>query len=111
MLGGCSRSEPPNLFDSPTLIEKTSYSYRIPIGGCARPIVHVNGRNWEPDAPWPGAPFPENWHVTDEGPKYHHEQYLVGRVRLERDRLVISLPDGTVVKRYHPTTDRQALCA
>jgi hypothetical protein len=45
-----------------------------------------------------------------EGSQFHTEQYLVGTVRLERNRLVISLPDGTVVKRYHPTTHPIGLC-
>lgn len=39
------------------------------------------------------------------------EQYLDGTVRVEGDRLVVGLPDGTVVKQYHPTTHPQAPCA
>ena len=101
---------PPNLFERPTLTQGKTYRYRIPLGQCALPIVGINGRNWKPDTPW-AAPFPKNWHITTEGSHYHEEQYLVGTVRLEPHRLVISLPDGTVVNYYHPTTQRQGFCA
>lgn len=103
-------SLPPNLFESPRLTIGKSYAYRIPLGECASPIVNVNGRNWEPDRPWV-APYPKDWHITSEGSKYHVERYLVGTVRVEPRRLVIALPDGKVVKYYHPTTRRQLWCA
>jgi hypothetical protein len=83
---------------------------RIPIHGCALPVVVVNGRNWEPDRPWPSS-YPKTWKVTTEGRRFHTETYLVGTVRLDRERLIIGLPDGTIVNSYHPTTRPQALCA
>ena len=101
----------PNLLDRPTLARGKAYLYRIPIQGCGAPIVDVNGRNWEPETPWGYAPFPNDWHVTTEGPHFHTTQYLWGSVRLEADRLVISLPNGNVVNRYHPTSHRQLFCA
>jgi len=103
-------SVPPNLFESPTLTVGKAYRYRIPLGDCAEPIVSVNSQNWAPDRPWT-PPFPKNWHITSEGSNYHVERYLIGTVRAEPRRLVIGLPDGTVVRYYHPTTQRMALCA
>jgi hypothetical protein len=106
----CSH-QPPNLFDSPNLAEGKTYRYRVPISGCARPIVVVNGRRWEPDTPWSRIPPTDAWKTTKEGTGSHYETYLVGTVRLEGDRMIIGLPDGTVVNRYHPTNQRQAFCA
>jgi hypothetical protein len=105
------RERLPNLFERPTLTQGKTYRYRIPIGGCGAPIVVVNRRNWDPDTPWPYAPFPKTWHMTTEGSHYHTTQYLTGTVRLEPDRLIVSLPNGTVVKRYHPTTHPTWACA
>ncbi len=107
LLGGCFRSGTPNLLlDRPTLIQGKTYRYRIPIGGCASPIVVVNGRNWEPDTRWP-FPYPKTWKVQTEGP----EAYLVGTVRLASNGLVIALSDGTIVNEYHPTAHLPGLCA
>jgi len=111
LLSACAANLPPYLFNQPTLTPGTTYRYRILIAGCGLPIVKVNGRNWEPDTPWPSDPYPKTWKVTTEGPSMHEQTYLVGTVRLRGGRLVIGLPDGTVVNRYHPTTDPQAFCA
>ena len=59
----------------------------------------VNGRNWEPDTPWRYPPFPKHWKVR-RGLHFHKVLFLHGTVRLQTNRLIIGLPDGTVVKRY-----------
>ena len=107
-VGACSNT--PNLFGARTLREGKTYTYRVPVGGCALPIVKLNGRNWEPGTPWPST-YPKAWKVTTEGPSMHKESYLAGTVRLQGEQLVIGLPNGTVVNRYHPTTKPQGLCA
>jgi hypothetical protein len=107
-VGACSKT--PNLLGAHTLREGKTYAYRVPIAGCALPIVKLNGRNWEPGTPWPST-YPKAWKVTTGGPSMHKETYLVGTVRLQGEQLVIGLPDGTVVNRYHPTTNPQGLCA
>ncbi len=103
--------QPPVLFTRATLSQGKTYRYRVPIGGCAGTIVDVNDRNWKPATPWPYAPYPKRWHVTTEGSHYHTEQYLDGAVRLEPDRLVVSLPNGPIVKEYRPTAMLQGGCA
>jgi hypothetical protein len=100
----------PNLFESPTLKQGEAYRFRIPISGCAEPIVRVNGQLWEPVTRWPST-IPKAWRTTTEGSGGQNQTYLVGTVRLEADQLLIGLSDGTIVNHYRPTTRPMALCA
>jgi hypothetical protein len=99
----------PILYSDQTLTEGKTYDYRVPVGGCSAPIVVVNGRKWEPDKPWI-LPLPKGWKVTEEGGESHKTSYLDGTVRIDGNRLIIGLPNGPVVNRYHTTNKRQAVC-
>ena len=110
MVAACGSARPILYSDNRTLTDGKAYAYRIPVGGCGTPIVTVNSRNWEPDKPWI-LPLPKGWKVTTEGGEKHQTSYLAGTVSVDGNRLIISLPNGTVVNRYHMTDKRRSYCA
>jgi hypothetical protein len=108
LIAACGSARP-ILYSDQTLTEGKTYDYRVPVGGCAAPTVVVNDRKWEPDEPWI-LPLPKGWKVTTEGSDSHKTSYLDAAVRIEGDHLIISLPSGSVVNRYHTTNKRQEVC-